>query len=220
MSEKSAIEMFVVGIVIDPRSQSPVVVLKNEGGDKYLPIWVGIPEATSIAEALKQIETTRPLTHDLMQSALDQLGARVDRVVITELKESTYISELVISQNRKSAVLDARPSDSIAMAIRSSAPIYVLEHVLEQAQLAFQGENALGSDTDRNTLGDSFSGEPQISDEEMSGLEEGAEDATNEESVEIEEDVKFAHRDFRTIDQKDWEEILKKLNPDDFNYEM
>ena len=200
MSADAAIEMFVVGIVIDPRTQSPVVVLKNEAGDKYLPIWIGVPEATSIAEALKQLETTRPLTHDLMQNILNQAGMTVNRIVITDLKEATYYAEIYVLQGDKAYVFDARPSDAIALAVRFSAAIYVLDNVLKLAQIAFSHDAGDMSEEDihgqaENETGDEGTGIPA----ESSALEQ---------------------QDLRTIDKDQWAEILKRLNPDDFKYEM
>ncbi len=134
VSSKEAIEMFVSGLVLDPATQSPVVLLKDESGSVTLPIWIGVGEATSIASALKQVEMQRPLTHDLMYSVLAELGAVVERVFITELKDSTYYSELVITCGDRAMIIDSRPSDSIAMAIRAAAPIFVAQDVLEAAK--------------------------------------------------------------------------------------
>src|SRR3974377_2168034 len=97
MSNETAIEMFVGGLMLDPNTQAPVVVLKDESGDIVLPIWIGIAEATSLASVIKQVTMTRPLTHDLMRDVLSELGVKVERVVITELKDSTYFAELVLS---------------------------------------------------------------------------------------------------------------------------
>ena len=94
MNEETAIEMFVGGLMMDPNTQAPVVVLKDESGDVILPIWIGVPEATSIASALKQVQMSRPLTHDLMKEIFDQLGVVVQRIVIHDLKESTYFANL------------------------------------------------------------------------------------------------------------------------------
>lgn len=136
MSGEDAIEMFVHGLVLDPNTQAPVVVLKDESGDIHLPIWIGIAEATSIASAIKQLHMARPLTHDLMSEALSTLGARVERIVITDLKESTYFAELILSVGDRAIILDSRPSDAIALAVRASAPIYVAEQVLTQAKIS------------------------------------------------------------------------------------
>jgi len=142
MGNESAVEMFVGGLVLDPATQAPIVVLKDETGQVTLPIWIGIAEATSIASAIKQVAMARPLTHDLFFELLLELGITVQRVVITELKDSTYFAELVLGQGDKVMVLDARPSDAIAMALRATAPIFVAQAVLDQARLAFANQGA------------------------------------------------------------------------------
>ncbi|MEY4669238.1 MAG: hypothetical protein RL518_1937 [Pseudomonadota bacterium] len=194
MVQEAAIEMFVGGLVVDPTTQAPIVVLKDETGNVTLPIWIGMTEATSIASAIKQISMARPLTHDLFYDLLQQLGITVQRIVITELRESTYFAELVLGQGDKVLVLDARPSDAIAMALRASAPIYVAQQVLDQAKVAFasQGEGA-SPPTDQ--------GEAQ----------------TAGEGTETEE---HSSSDFQAIDKAKWEEILSQLDPDDFKYKM
>lgn len=142
MSEDKAIEMFVNGLVLDPNTQAPVVILKNESGELQLPIWIGIPEATSIASAIKEIDMARPLTHDLMQDIFNQTNIKVERVLITDLVDSTYFAELYISQGDKVCIVDSRPSDAIAIALRSTASIFVQEEVLEKAQSIFAEHNS------------------------------------------------------------------------------
>jgi len=197
MSHDSAVEMFVGGLVIDPATQAPIVVLKDETGEITLPIWIGIPEATSIASAIKQVAMSRPLTHDLFFDLLLEVGVTVQRVVITELRESTYYAELILGQGDRVMVLDARPSDAIAMALRASAPIYVTRAVLDQAKVAF-GEN--------NPI---VAGEPPPRDPQV---EEG--------HAEGEEGVEQDSSDFRSIDKDKWEELLSNLDPKDFKYKM
>jgi uncharacterized protein len=196
MVHEAAIEMFVGGLVMDPATQAPIVVLKDETGSVTLPIWIGITEATSIASAIKQISMARPLTHDLFYDLLLQLGITVQRIVITELKESTYFAELILGQGDKVIVLDSRPSDAIAMALRASAPIYVTQQVLDQARVAFasQGEAS----------------QPQAAQEGAPPVEEG----------EGEPESATTSSDFQTLDKEKWEEILSQLDPDDFKYKM
>ena len=193
MVQEAAIEMFVGGLVMDPTTQAPIVVLKDETGSVTLPIWIGITEATSIASAIKQIAMARPLTHDLFYDLLQQLGITVQRIVITELRESTYFAELILGQGDKVFVLDARPSDAIAMALRASAPIYVAQQVLDQAKIAFasQGEVVPSSSArgEGTTAEEGIEGEPSSS-------------------------------DFQAVDKAKWEEILSQLDPDDFKYKM
>jgi hypothetical protein len=198
MTNDSAVEMFVGGLVLDPATQAPIVVLKDESGAITLPIWIGIPEATSIASAIKQVTMARPLTHDLFFDLLLEVGVTVQRVVITELKESTYFAELVLGQGDRVMVLDSRPSDAIAMALRASAPIYVAQSVLDQAKVAFGANNPLGQP------------EPQATQEEGSAAE-GEEGQAEEQSSE---------NDFTGVDKDKWEELLSKLDPEDFKYKM
>lgn len=136
--EPEAIEMFVGGLVLDPNTQAPVVVLKDESGSVSLPIWIGVAEATSIASVLKQVPMARPLTHDLMSVMIHELGARVERVIITELKDSTYFAEILLALGEKAFILDSRPSDAIGIALREQAPIYVNQEVIKQAQVKFE----------------------------------------------------------------------------------
>ncbi len=133
--EEDALEMFVSGLVLDPATQAPIVVLKDESGDIVLPIWIGVAEATSIASAIKQVAMARPLTHDLMHTALSEFGAIIERVIITELKESTYFAELFISHGERIITVDSRPSDAIALALRAAAPIFVTKQVLIAAKV-------------------------------------------------------------------------------------
>lgn len=196
MVHEAAIEMFVGGLVMDPATQAPIVVLKDETGSVTLPIWIGITEATSIASAIKQITMARPLTHDLFYDLLLQLGITVQRIVITELKESTYFAELILGQGDKVFVLDARPSDAIAMALRASAPIYVAQEVLDQARVAFantgQGVPARATP------------EAESAPEESEREDPGADPSS----------------DFQSLNKEKWEEILSQLDPDDFKYKM
>lgn len=138
--EPEAIEMFVGGLVLDPNTQAPVVILKDESGNISLPIWIGVAEATSIASVLKQVPMARPLTHDLMSVMIHELGGRVERVIITELKDSTYFAEILLAVGEKAFILDSRPSDAIAIALREQAPIYVSQEVIKQAQVKFESQ--------------------------------------------------------------------------------
>ena len=197
MVNEAAVELCVGGLLMDPTTQAPIVVLKDESGSVTLPIWIGLTEATSIASAIKQIAMARPLTHDLFYDLLQELGITVQRIVITELRESTYFAELVLGQGDRALVLDARPSDAIAMALRASAPIYVAQQVLDQARIAFASQGAgaepAGSQTQQ--------GAPPS--------EEGETESEEESS-----------KDFQAVDKAKWEEILQQLDPDDFKYKM
>jgi hypothetical protein len=131
--------MSIKGLMLDPVSNSPIVVLKDEEEKFFLPIWVGIFEANAIALQLENVATPRPMTHDLLKTAIAQLDARVTRIVINDLKDSTFFAQIRVMVTRAGAAdtmleLDARPSDAIALALRTEAPIYVAQSVLDQAQ--------------------------------------------------------------------------------------
>ena len=138
---KNDIEMFVAGLVLDPASNAPIVILKDAGGDLCLPIWIGLSEATAIASALKKVETPRPMTHDLLKEVIESMGARVVRVHVCPLENNTFFAdiELVVGETLKTT--DARPSDAIALAVRVGAAITVAEEVLEQAQVTLVAVN-------------------------------------------------------------------------------
>jgi bifunctional DNase/RNase len=133
------IEVRLASLGVDARSNSPVVILRplddESGRNRLLPIWIGTPEATSILLALQGAETPRPMTHDLMTNVLETLGYVVDRVEITRLEEGTYYAALVLRGEDRTFAIDARPSDSIALAIRAGAPLFVAEDVLEEAAI-------------------------------------------------------------------------------------
>lgn len=133
-NKSSVTEMMVAGILLDPSTQAPVVVLQTLDASFQLPIWIGMAEATAIAASLKKLELNRPLTQDLLISILDHLDVAVEQVLITALKDSTYYSELVLSAGEKAIVLDCRPSDALAIALRTNALIYVNNQVIEDAK--------------------------------------------------------------------------------------
>lgn len=135
MDKKKEVEMFVAGLVLDPASNAPIVILKDPNGDTCLPIWIGLAEATAIASALKKVELVRPLTHDLLICMLQELSAKVVRIVITDLKENTFIAAVELSFGDVLKVIDSRPSDAIAIAVRVGAPIIVSADVLDRAQV-------------------------------------------------------------------------------------
>ncbi len=132
------VPMSIKGLMLDPVSNSPIVVLKDEEEKFFLPIWVGIFEANAIALQLENVATPRPMTHDLLKNAIAELDARVTRVVINDLRDSTFFAQIRVLINREGGdrmlELDARPSDAIALALRTDAPIFVAQSVLDQAQ--------------------------------------------------------------------------------------
>ena len=193
-NNETAIEMFVGGLVLDPHSQHPVVVLKDERGELCLPIWIGVAEATSIASAIKNLNMPRPLTHDLMTEIFQELGVKVQRIVITDLKESTYFAELILSVGEKALIIDSRPSDAIAIAVRAQAPIFVAQHVIDQAKMNV----------------------PLAPPVEAAPSEAGQEQSEAAEQQEAEPQ----ESDLSTVDKGKWKDILDDLDPDDFKYKM
>jgi hypothetical protein len=126
--------MTIKGLMLDPVSNSPIVVLKDDAEKFFLPIWVGIFEANAIALQLENVSTPRPMTHDLLRNMIAELDARVTRVVINDLRDSTFFAQIRVIIGERTLELDARPSDAIALALRADAPIFVAQSVLEQAQ--------------------------------------------------------------------------------------
>ena len=128
------VSMTIKGLMLDPVSNSPIVVLKDDEEKFFLPIWVGIFEANAIALQLENITTPRPMTHDLLRNMINELEGEVTRVVINDLRDSTFFAQIRILVGGKTLEVDARPSDAIALALRTEAPIYVAQAVLDQAQ--------------------------------------------------------------------------------------
>ncbi|HEX7419931.1 MAG TPA: bifunctional nuclease family protein, partial [Thermoanaerobaculia bacterium] len=128
------VPMSIKGLMLDPVSNSPIVVLKDEADKFFLPIWVGIFEANAIALQLENVATPRPMTHDLLKNMIADLDARVARVVINDLRDSTFFAQIRVITGGKTLEVDARPSDAIALALRTEAPIFVAQSVLDQAQ--------------------------------------------------------------------------------------
>ena len=128
------LEMKVRGLALDPLSNMPIIILKDEEDKRSLPIWVGIFEANAIALELEKIATPRPMTHDLIKSILETVEARVMKVVVTDLKENTFYAVLHLQLGETEYTVDSRPSDAIALALRVAAPIYVDEDVVRKAK--------------------------------------------------------------------------------------
>ena len=128
------IKMNVEGIILDERTGTYVLVLKDHIGSQTLPIWIGQPEAESIAIALEKMEIPRPLTHDFLRNILSALNIRISKVVITDLRDNTYYADVHLEDSNGETLVDARPSDAIASALRFDAPIYVNDDLLESRQ--------------------------------------------------------------------------------------
>jgi uncharacterized protein len=136
------VEVKVQSLGLDRASNTPVVILQEVDGERILPIWIGPGEASAIAMQLADMKFARPLTHDLLVSAVKGLGGRLKRVVITRVADSTYYAELVIHRNGEVITVDARPSDSIAVALRSEARIFASDDLLERASIEIADEEA------------------------------------------------------------------------------
>ncbi len=133
------VEMKIKGVMIDPVTNMPIIVLRNPAGDVVLPIWVGIFEANAIATQLEKIVSPRPMTHDLLRNMIDGLAASVERIVITDLKDNTYFAAIHVRQDDRDLAIDARPSDAMALALRAEAPIFVEQQVLDKSAGGDQG---------------------------------------------------------------------------------
>lgn len=129
------VEMEIRGLILDPQSESPVVILREEGESLYLPIWIGLFEANAIALAIESVVPARPMTHDLLRSAIEALGGALERIEIHSLREGTFHARLVVrrGESGEPVEIDARPSDAIALALRARAPIWASRQVLESA---------------------------------------------------------------------------------------
>lgn len=190
MSEPREIEMSIAGLVMDPASNSPIVILKDESGEIALPIWIGLAEATAIASAIKKVPFVRPMTHDLLCNVIEGLGGDVVRIVISDLRESTFIANIEVRVGEALHIIDSRPSDALAISVRIHAPIFVTSAVLTQAQVA-------------------------VVKTDMPNAEEA--DSAEEPPV---EDAPSETKDFSHITKDKWEELLADLDPDDFKYKM
>jgi len=130
------IEMELSKIVIDEKRHDQLIVLKEKNGDRILPIVIGLPEASAIKLKISGFNPPRPLTHDLLHTMIDKFDAKIDRIVIDKLEESTFHAKLVIkSSNGEEKIIDSRPSDSIALAVRAHAPIFVEDEVIKQSEI-------------------------------------------------------------------------------------
>jgi len=133
-------EMVIYGVSFDIVGKQPIVLLKTADGNKFLPIWIGHPEAAAILMKLQGASTPRPMTHDLVTEMLSQLEARVTRITVTELRDNTFYASITIQMNGTEIEVDSRPSDAIALAVRAEAPIFVADEVIDESAIEFEGE--------------------------------------------------------------------------------
>jgi uncharacterized protein len=180
------VEVKVQSLGLDRASNTPVVILREEEGERVLPIWIGPGEASAIAMHLADMKFSRPLTHDLLVSVLNGLGGRLDRVVISRVTDATYFAELVVRVGDREISVDARPSDSIAVALRTDARIYANEALLELASIEMAEEEV--TDEEAPAAG----GKPTGSGTSSAGPSPQA------------------------MDPEELEEYLRRMNPEDF----
>jgi bifunctional DNase/RNase len=133
-------EMLIYGVSFDLVGKQPIVLLKTADGNKFLPIWIGHPEAAAILMKLQSQAPPRPMTHDLLSDILEQLGAQVVRITVTELRENTFYAQITVTQDGNEIEVDSRPSDAIALAIRAEAPIFAADRVIEESAIEFEGD--------------------------------------------------------------------------------
>ena len=133
-------EMVIYGVSFDLVGKQPIVLLKTADGNRYLPIWIGQPEAAAILMKLQGAATPRPMTHDLVTDLLEQLEAQVVRITVTELRDNTFYASITVAMNGSEIEVDSRPSDAIALAVRADAPIFAADRVIEESAIEFEGE--------------------------------------------------------------------------------
>ncbi len=127
-------EMTVSGLTIDPFTNSPIMILKDVASDKAVPIWIGLLEATAIASELENIKFSRPMTHDLLKNIMELMETQVTKVEVCDLRDNTYFALIYLSRGGNEITIDARPSDAIAIALRTKAPIFVADVVIKKAR--------------------------------------------------------------------------------------
>ncbi len=134
-------KMDIYGVSFDLVGKQPIVLLKTADGNRFLPIWIGHPEAAAILMKLQGASSPRPLTHDLMTEMLSQLETRIVRVTVTELRDNTFYAAITLLQGGAEIEIDSRPSDAIALAVRTEAPIFADDRVIEESAIEFEGED-------------------------------------------------------------------------------
>ena len=128
------IEMTIKGLMVDPITNMPIIILRDKEGQRVLPIWVGVFEANAIALQIENVTTPRPMTHDLLKNVIADLRGRIDKIVVSDLKDNTFFALIYLSVGGEVMAIDARPSDAIALALRARAPIFVEEKVIDHAK--------------------------------------------------------------------------------------
>ena len=148
------IEMKIRGLMMDPAANTPIIILKDVNGESMLPIWVGPFEANAIAVEIEKLSTQRPMTHDLLKNIIWEFGASVRRIVITDLIENTFLAVIELTRNGEVMVIDSRPSDAIALALRVDCPIYVNDEVIRNSSTAVSEDNTAQDEWPENLVDD------------------------------------------------------------------
>jgi bifunctional DNase/RNase len=146
------VEMKIRGLMMDPMTNMPIVVLKEQGSETVLPIWVGVYEANAIALEIEKVTTPRPMTHDLLKNLLVGLETMVRKVVVTELRDDTFFAVIWLERDGQSISIDSRPSDALALALRMDCPIFVEEEVLKTSKVAANVNDRVSADELRKWL--------------------------------------------------------------------
>ena len=133
--------MVIYGVSFDMVGKQPIVLLKTMNGNKFLPIWIGHAEAAAILMKLQGAETPRPMTHDLLNDLVGELDAQITKITVTELKENTFYALITLQASQSEIEIDSRPSDALALAVRSNAPIFAADKVIEESGIEFEHEN-------------------------------------------------------------------------------
>jgi uncharacterized protein len=128
------IEMTIKGLMVDPITNMPIIILRDKDGQRVLPIWVGVFEANAIALQMENVTTPRPMTHDLLKNVISDLKADIQKIVVSDLRENTFYALIYLVVNGEPVAIDARPSDAIALALRAQAPIFVEDRVIDNAK--------------------------------------------------------------------------------------
>ena len=146
------VEMKIRGLMLDPVTNMPIVILKDVNGNSVLPIWVGIYEANAIALEIEKVTTPRPMTHDLIKNLLVGLDAQVHKVVVTELRDDTFYALIWLERDGQVISIDSRPSDALALALRTDSPIYVEEDVLKNSKISSAASDKVSNEELRKWL--------------------------------------------------------------------
>jgi bifunctional DNase/RNase len=145
-------EMVIYGVSFDMVGKQPIVLLKTAEGNKFLPIWIGHPEAAAILMKLQGATTPRPMTHDLLTDVLGQLEAKVVRIAVTELRDNTFYALITVAVDGTEIEIDSRPSDAIALAVRAGAPIFAADAVIEESAIEFEHDEEVGEEASEDVV--------------------------------------------------------------------